>query len=150
MRVLGIDPASKCGWAVVEDADASRVASGVWRGASGGGERLASFWSWLQCLLDHYRPDVICYELPIIYKGRSPNLTSIEMGALIQVAAELRGMPYAGADNASVKVLAGGGGSDKAAIIAAARAFFPEAVIATDDEADALLLALYGAQELEW
>lgn len=159
MRVLGIDPASKCGWAVVEDADASRVASGVWRGdrLEGGGVRLAGFSNWLQGLLDQYRPGAIVVEAPIHYGGRAPNWTSPRIGGIALAAAQDRGLCWVEVLPSVLKKWATGkGNADKAAMVRAARSRLPEDCgaggidLKDDNEADALLLALYGAQELEW
>ncbi|HEY7762456.1 MAG TPA: crossover junction endodeoxyribonuclease RuvC [Actinomycetota bacterium] len=150
MTVLGIDPGTACGWALVTDG--RRVASGVWdlkpRRHEGGGMRFLRARSMLRQIVGSYPVDAVAYEE--VRRHMGVDAAHVYGGIVAVVAAELeeRSIPYRGIPFATAKRCATGkGNADKAAMVAAFVA--REGVEPADDnEADALFIALALLAEL--
>lgn len=143
MVILGIDPGTKCGWAVLRDGE--RIASGVWdlapRRHEGGGMRFLRFRNYLREVLS-YEVDAVGYEE--VRRHMGVDAAHIYGGIVAALTSELeeREIPYRGMPVGTVKKAATGkGNAAKFAMIAAALAHFGHHV-ASDDEADALFVAL--------
>ena len=153
MRVLGIDPGTHCGWALLDGE--SFVASGTLdltpRRHEGGGMRFLRFRTAFAAMLADLGPgDVVAYEE--VRRHLGTDAAHIYGGLVSQLSAEceLRGVPYRGVPVATVKKLATGkGNADKAAMRAeAARRWGGEWPAKREDEADARFIALALAKEL--
>lgn len=145
MRVLGIDPASKTGWAVLDDG--ARLAGGTWDlGKLDGGARLVRLQDALRDTITVARVDLVAYEA-VMGHGPSGSLATHLYGAIIGVllltCARLR-VPTVGVHVGTAKKLATGSGkADKRAMVRAARDRWGLPV--THDEADALWIAAAAA-----
>ncbi len=148
MTLLGIDPGTSCGWALIRDG--RHVASGVWdlrpRRHEGGGMRYLRVRRYLEQALEGV--DAVAYEE--VRRHMSTDAAHVYGGIVGQVAAvcEDREVPYKAVPVGTVKrVATGKGNADKAAMVAAFAALVgrdPE----DDNEADALFIALALHREL--
>lgn len=150
MRILAIDPGTRCGWAVWEDG--TIVAAGTWdlgaRRHEGGGMRFLR--------LARYLEEALCGVGAVAYEEVRRHLgvdaAHIYGGivATLSSACEARGVPYTGVPVATVKKLATGkGNADKARMIAAANARWGIELRPEDEnEADARWIAETAAEML--
>jgi Holliday junction resolvasome RuvABC endonuclease subunit len=152
MTVIGIDPGTACGWALLA-ADGSRIGSGTWdlrpRRHEGGGMRYLRARRMLAELLDAAGPDVVlAYEE--VRRHMGVDAAHVYGGIVAQVAAlcEERGVPYRGVPVGTVKKAATGNGSaSKGAMVEAAGVRWGgvearhASVAFGEDEADALWIA---------
>jgi len=142
---IGIDPGTKCGWAVLAD-DGTRIASGVWDMSSGrhegGGMRYLRARRLMWELLNSRLGDVVvAYEEVARHRGVAA--AHVYGGIVAQVTAvcEERDVAYSGRPVGSVKKHATGkGNANKPAMIAAAVDRWGFTLI-DDNEADALWIA---------
>ncbi len=144
VRVLGIDPAKRCGWALL-DRQGARVASGVWSLSEsrheGGGMKFLRLDRYLVEVLDGHRPMAVAYEE--VRRHAGVDAAHIYGGIIAAIArlCEERSIPFQGQPVGTVKKLATGkGNADKDAMIAAANARWSITVV-DDNEADALWVA---------
>jgi crossover junction endodeoxyribonuclease RuvC len=152
MRILGIDPGTKCGWAVLKDG--KRVASGVWnlapRRHEGGGMRFVRLVVYLK-EIEALEIDAVGYEEVRRHMGVDAAHIYGGIVATIQTWCESAKpqRPYLGIPVATAKKVATGkGNAKKEAMVAAAVGRFGVAP-ADDNEADALFIALALAEELK-
>lgn len=153
LRVLGIDPATKTGWALW--ASGSIVASGTWdlsvRRDESGGMRLIRLRAKLAELLNAEGFTVLAYEAA---RHGAPQM----QGALV-VHSELQGViklwcedlriDYRGYSPSEVKKAATGeGNANKAAMLEAARRAWP-GFAGDDNEADARFIARLAGEQLK-
>jgi len=149
--VIGIDPGTKCGWAVLGKAGA-RLGSGVWdlssRRHEGGGMRYLRARRYLSELLDAYPDAVVGYEEIRRHAGTSAAHVYGGIVAVITSACEAREQAYSARPVGSVKKLATGkGNANKERMIEAAKERW--GVDPSDDnEADALWIAEHLREEL--
>lgn len=152
MRVLGLDPGTRCGWAY--RAGDRLVGSGVWDLSGsrheGGGMRFRRLSVALKEVLHALgEPDVLVYELVRRHLGTD---AAHIYGGIIAVVTELceaRGINYYGIPVGTVKKLATGkGNASKDQMRAAAAERWSGGVIIDDNHADALWIAEAGLQEL--
>lgn len=145
---IGIDPATKCGWAVLS-AEGHRVASGVWllerRAGDGSGMLFVRFERLFRELLEAYPTGIVAYEQ---IANRFPGAAHVGLGiqAHIQRICEEVDRPYTGIPPATVKKHATGrGNANKQEMVLAAFERWPALAQAQrpvdDDEADALHVA---------
>jgi len=149
--VLGIDPASTCGWALVSHPHgltANRVASGIFRLARTGDAPGAKFVRLVDALDDleerNGRPSVVAYELPGLFRSSAAALSVWGIVAHVLAWAERRKIPTVAVPISTVKRRATGTGkaTGDQTIEWASRRF--RCSPATDDEAEALIVALLG------
>lgn len=144
MTVLGVDPATRCGWALL-DGDGARIASGVWdlsaKRHEGGGMRFLRLDRYLAEVLDGHQPTVVAYEEVQRHLGVDAAHVYGGIIAAIGRLCEARSIPYQGQPVGTVKKLATGkGNADKEAMIKAAERQW-KIKVADDNEADALWVA---------
>lgn len=160
--VLGIDPSTACGFAVLRD-DGSRVQSGVVRlhprAHQGDGGRFCNLVDHLDSLVRTFPLiESVAYEIPrnleIVVDGiRRPASATTYLGlygivAHVESWAERHGYHYCGFEPAKVKKVATGkGNAAKADVIAAMQQRFGDTIV-DDNEADALAIAVAGLVEL--
>ena len=144
-KTIGIDLATKTGWAVL-DADGARVASGTWvlsrRGAS-------AEWPVVELrrklieLQQAFPGAVIRYEEVARHAGTQ---AAHMYGALRMALFEAcKGTPYAGIPVGTIKATATGkGNANKEAMIEAANRRWAPHVVIDDNESDALWIAECG------
>lgn len=145
MRVLGIDPATRTGFAILDNGD--RLASGTWdlSGATTehGGLRFVRLQEALRDTIALARPDLVAYEV-VMGHGPGGVLTAHLYGALVGVllltCARLRVATLGVHVGTAKKLATGSGKATKAAMVRAARERWRHPV--THDEADALWIAL--------
>ncbi len=154
MIILGIDPGTKCGWAVVKDGGI-RIGSGVWdlkpRRHEGGGMRYLRVRRYVEELLaGSYGIEAVAYEEVRRHMGVDAAHVYGGIVAEITAVCEKRDpkLPYRGVPVGTIKKLATGkGNANKAKMIEMARAVFgcePK----DDNEADALWCAAALDREL--
>lgn len=142
MTILGIDPGTRCGWALIRDG--RHVASGVWNLRAmrheGGGMKFLRLRRYLEEALQGV--DAVAYEE--VRRHLGVDAAHVYGGIVGQIGAvcEERAVPYRGVHWGTAKKHATGkGNADKAAMVAAFCAVVgrdPE----DDNEADALFVAL--------
>lgn len=151
MRVLGLDPASKCGWALVElteSGDVRRLGSGRWTLHRTGDPRSLRFlrlWRELTSIQTVCRIDVVAYEKPGHYKSWDATAACFGIAMHVESWAKRHGVRCEAIAITDVKKLASGKGKcAKSHCEQAARRLFGHTV-SDDDEADALLVAWLAA-----
>ncbi len=146
MIVLGIDPGTRCGWALRRQ-DASYV-SGVWKLAvlsgEGDGMRLVRLSRFLEALLPAM-VDLVAYERVASHRGVYAAHVYGEITGEIKRVAEghrAAGITYVGIPVGTWKKAAGcKGNCSGETALRAAEARWPEHTFATDDEAAARWIA---------
>ena len=150
MVVLGLDPASKCGWAVA----GYKIHSGVWTlwdtKADKGEAKGVRYLRLLECqeaVQDTASLDLIVYE-QAHHRGAAATEYAYGYATHVQSFCARHNIPFAKVHSGTVKKFATGSGkASKEEMVEAARArwsgFEPE----TDDEADARFIALWGLEE---
>lgn len=141
---IGIDPGTRCGWAVL-DSDGARLASGTWdcsvRRGEGAGFRYVRFERCFRELLATYPLATLAYEEVRRHMGVDAAHVYGAIRGHLQRVCEESGVAYCPIPVGTVKKLATGkGNADKDAMVVAARARWghePE----DDNEADALWIA---------
>jgi len=125
----------------------SGVADFTKKRGEGNGWLFLRFRGWLEGLLDICGPDVIAYERAH-YRGGAATEVCVGLQTRVQELAEARGTPLAPVTTSELKKFATGNGrASKADMIAAARRHLgrkPE----SDDEADAVMIALWAAGQM--
>jgi crossover junction endodeoxyribonuclease RuvC len=151
VRILAIDPGTRCGWAVRHSAESWD--SGVWnlapRRHEGGGMRFLRLRAYLRELLDRFPPDLVAFEEVRMHRGADAAHVYGGVVAVIQEESEARRLPYAAIHYAHAKRAATGkGNADKAAMVAAASRRWPRPEPFDENEADARWIAEAAALEL--
>ena len=143
MRILAIDPGTKCGWAMGADE------SGVWDLAvqrhESGGMRFVRLRRHLEELLPL---DLIVYEE--VHRHLGTHAAHIYGGiiAIIQSFGEDHAIEFRGCPVGTLKKFSTGSGRDnKDDMMGAAQRFFPHAAIVDDNHADALCLLRWAREE---
>lgn len=151
MNILGIDPGTSCGWAVVGEGGVCML-SGVWdlrpRRHEGGGMRYLRLQSYLLQVLTAVQVKAVAYEEARRHMGVDAAHIYGGVVATIGSVLELRKTPYRGVPVGTVKKVATGkGNADKVAMMTAFQALTGRTP-ADDNEADALFVALALRKEL--
>lgn len=149
--IIGIDPGTKCGWALMRD-DGTLIASGVWdlspRRHESGGWRYVKVRQNLHELVYHgceNHSTRVHYEEVRRHAGTDAAHIYGGIVATIQAFCVEREIDYCGVPVGTVKKLATGkGNADKSAMLAAANARWPNMPTTDDNEADARFIALAG------
>lgn len=149
-RVLGIDPGTHCGFAVVDvDDRISVVASGVWELGSDVRRWSRLHSHLLQALRDH-RPDLVAYEQVHRHLGTDAAHVYGGLVAILQFVADGQGYPVVGVGVGRLKQRATGkGNADKSAVQVEAMRVLGRAAVPTSDEADALFVGLAAADDFQ-
>lgn len=143
-RFIGIDPGSKCGWAVLDE-EGRRVASGTWKlqggRFDGAGMRFVRLDSHVRELLSSGGEVVLGFEEVRRHMGTdAAHIYGGVVATVMRVCEEL-GVPYAGVPVGTVKRHGTGkGNAGKLEMVEAAEARW-EVKVADDNEADALWIA---------
>jgi len=139
---IGIDPATKCGYAVLNDAGGALL-GGTWnlqrRSGDGAGMLYVRFQRLFRELLEESPDSVVCYEQQA---NRFAGSAHIGLGIIahLQRICEEQQVPYTGVAFSTVKKVATGkGNSNKEEMVKAARARW--APVEDDNHADALWIA---------
>ena len=150
MRIVGIDPGTLSGWAILEDG--KRIASGVWQLKTnrheGGGMRYLRVRKYLEQLLDSYKIDALAYEE--VRRHMGVDAAHIYGGIVGQITAicEDRGIPFQAIPVGTAKKTATRkGNASKDDMIRAANEKWGLS-LTDDNEADALWMALTLENEL--
>lgn len=142
--IIGIDPGTNCGWAVL-NAEGGRLASGVWdlksKRHEGGGMRYVRMRRYLNALLEAFDVEAVLYEEVRSHKGSDAAQVYGGIIAMLAAVCEERPTPYAAIPVGTVKKVATGkSNASKAAMINAAKSRWPGAGD-DDNECDALWIA---------
>ena len=129
MFFIGLDQATKCGYAVLDDAG-NRVCSGVWdltiRPGEGAGFRYVRFVGYLRQLwssLDlNGKNAVLAFEKSVPIAGGNSSEVGGALIGHIQYQAEVKGIPYQAIHYATVKRMAVTGRASKLEMVQAANA----------------------------
>tara|TARA_B100001123_G_scaffold450928_1_gene625187 strand:+ start:3255 stop:3734 length:480 start_codon:yes stop_codon:yes gene_type:complete len=153
IKVLGIDPGTHCGWAVLNESG-DRDASGVWNlqpgRHQGGGMRFVKLRAYLSEVVDAYKEHslVLAYEEVRRHRGTTAAHVYGGVVAVITELCEDREIPYQAIPVGTIKKRATGkGNAGKEAVVAAAEKQWPHP-ISRDDEADALWCAMCLREDL--
>jgi Holliday junction resolvasome RuvABC endonuclease subunit len=151
MIILGIDAATKTGWAVYDTDEGGRlIESGVQdfskkRGESNG-LMFLRFRKWLDWMMRNIAPSVVCYEQSH-HRGGAATEIGYGLTTRIQEAAIKYGVEYAPVRTTTLKKHATGkGNADKELMVARARAILGREPV-DDNEADAVHICRWGAGE---
>ncbi len=144
MKILAIDPGTKCGYAM------SSTESGVWnlspRRHEGGGMRFFRLRNYLVSACEG--ADLVVYEEVRGHKGTDAAHIYGGIVAIIQEHCEMHSIPYSGIPVGTIKKFATGkGNSDKVTMLATARKAWPLTPIVDDNQADALWLLAWAMAE---
>ena len=153
MNILGLDPATLCGFALASDGEI--VKSGTWalpaRPDDHCGKRLVSLEDEILGLHANHRLDKIAYELAS-FGSHNPQVQAFhnEIAGVIKRVAYLIGpVPCIGFPIGTIKVFAcGNGRAKKPQMVAAAKLQFG-IVVRDDNEADAIFVAKLAEHEHE-
>lgn len=144
MRVLGLDLSSNSGYAVADNGEI--IVSGTKRLKGKLGQRLQEFEEWLRSFIREHCPDSIVYERPH-FRGYAATLSGVGLIATVEKISYETGLHCEGVHTATLKKFATNyGKANKAAMTGAANLATGKQleVVANNDEADAIHLALYG------
>jgi Holliday junction resolvasome RuvABC endonuclease subunit len=137
MKILAIDPATSCGWALSESM------SGVWdlrvRPDESTGMRLIRFRGKLEEVFRLWRPELVAYEASRNLKFGKAIAVAGELAGVLKVCCTDAGLEFIGFSATEIKKHATGkGNAGKDQMVEAARRRFPTVNIVDDNHADAL------------
>lgn len=153
MKILGIDPGSVCGWALLDTERPEAVISGVWiltppRGCSPGVRYLRLRSRLFDVLEAEKRVDLIAVEAAH-HRGGAATEYAIGVVTHCQAWAAENGADLLQVRAAHVKQLATGkGNASKEEILRSAVSRWPGYTFYSDDEADARFIAFTAMQEV--
>lgn len=155
MRVIAIDPGTRCGWAYTDAYRVEPDQSGVWDLSPPKGRRGARC-MWLADRLDELIGERSGHEVAVYYedvKGQKSLYAAQCYGSLvgaIESTCERRGVAYDSFHTSAVKIRATGkGNADKAAMVAAfADEYGREFPLKENDRVDALYILALGLEDL--
>jgi len=148
IRILGVDPGlRRTGWGMiaVHGNALSFVGAGTIRAPLDGAlaTRLAALYDGLDELVSAQRPDEAAVEQTFVNRDATATLKLGQARGIALVVPARAGVPVAEyAPNAVKKAVVGAGHADKVQIRAMVRVLLPLARFDSDDEADALALAI--------
>ena len=148
MIIIGIDPGLTCtGWGVVAKAGSrlSHVANGQIRtnAKTSMAERLVELDAGLAAVIAEYRPDAGAVEEVFSNKNPQSTLKLGQARGVAMLAVARAGLPVAEYSTKVVKkALVGTGGAEKLQVQAMLKVLLPGVVLAGEDDADALAVAI--------
>jgi len=148
IRILGVDPGlRRTGWGLIamRGNALSFVGAGTVRAPLDGelAARLAVLHDGLEELVDAHRPDEAAVEQTFVNRDAAATLKLGQARGIALLVPARAGIPVAEyAPNAVKKAIVGTGHADKRQIRAMVRVLLPLARFDTDDEADALAIAI--------
>jgi crossover junction endodeoxyribonuclease RuvC len=147
MRILGIDPGSRCtGYGIIDVAgdSATRVTHGVIRSSNGEfTERLGVIFAGLKQLIEEFAPSEAAIENVFVSRNASSALKLGQARGAAVCAAISMGLPVAEYSPRSVKqAIVGRGGADKVQVQHMVRVLLRLQDTPEEDAADALAVAL--------
>lgn len=146
MKILAIDPGSKCGWSsnCFGYLESGVVEFVIKRGESQG-MRFIRFSSWLQEMLTVLRPRLVIYEAPHHRGGAATNLL-VGMTTRIEEMCAMKEIQYTSVHSGTLKKWATGkGNANKNEMIWEAKKWKED--VTSDDEADAIILLKWAESE---
>lgn len=152
MNIVGLDLATKTGWACRKD---GITTSGLIEFKSGrfegGGMRFLKFQSWLEEFIPLVKPDVVFFEE--IRRHMSTDAAHVHGGLLAVLTSTLEKfdpkIPYQGLPVGTIKKHATGkGNAGKPLMVSSAKQKWPDQNIIDDNVADALWIMSLGLQTL--
>lgn len=147
MTYIGLDPATRCGWCVIDD-DGARIVSGVTDlSKPTKAQRAANMRTLLADLLDAYPGSVVCYEVVRRHRGTAAAHVYGAIEQAILEVCDLRNIEPLPVEVAAIKRCATGNGAAKKPDMVAAATRRWGIRVKRDDEADALWCAEAGRLE---
>lgn len=145
-RVLGIDPGTRCGFAVVDVTDTARiVTSGTWD-LGRGVRRWSLLRGHLQQAIEEHAPDLVAFERVHRHLGTDAAHVYGAIVAFVEYVADEHNRPIAEVKVGTVKQRATGrGNAGKDDVQTAAAQLLPDRRVPSPDEADAIFVALAAA-----
>lgn len=149
MKILGLDIATKTGWAVIENNQI--IESGVQDFAIKRGEspgmKFLRFRQWISELIDMTQPKFIVYEMAH-YRGGAATECCVGLITRVQEMAAAQGIEYTSVHSSTLKkFICGHGKADKKAIQEAMGKKFGITII-DDNHGDAIALCWYAVNEI--
>jgi len=150
MNILALDCATKTGWAAY--CDGAITESGVQDFAKRRGESnglmFLKFRKWLKEIVWLWKPDLIAYERAH-YRGGAATNVCVGLTTRVEEVAALAESELAAVTTTELKKFATGGGkASKEDMVAAAQGHIGRPPI-DDNEADAIMIAMWAANEYE-
>lgn len=154
MNILGIDPGTKCGYAIEGKGGHLVYASGVFdlraRRHEGGGMRYLRFLAHLKEIVQTMRIDAVAYEEVRHHQGVDAAHVYGGIIGVLSSWAEESEIPYKGVPVGTIKRVATGKGNSKKTLVeAAAVDFWPKVAVVDDNHADALWTAFTLGVEID-
>ncbi|MDR2527169.1 MAG: crossover junction endodeoxyribonuclease RuvC [Rickettsiales bacterium] len=156
MKVIGIDPGLiKTGWGIVEkqDNNIKYVESGtIYTNTKKSiGERLLNIYNNINYLIELYKPEQFAIEETFV--NNNP-ITSLKLGQARGIAiltSAINNIPFFEySPNSIKKSVTGVGKAHKEQIMAMIKYIFPSSVVKSEDEADALSVAICHCNHNNW
>ena len=149
MKILALDPATKCGWAL---GDGTLESSGTWdlstRSDESAGMKLLRLESKLVTIATAGKIDLVVFETPAHHTYPLALISHAKFIAVIERFCSRHEINYRGYPPTEIKKATTGKGNAKKEVVAAAvRAKFPELKLTDDNEADAIALYELARQE---
>jgi crossover junction endodeoxyribonuclease RuvC len=143
MKILGIDPGTQCGWAIIDGE--TRIDSGTWdlknKEHEGAGFRYLKVRRYLLALIIEHNPAMLSFEVVRSHKGTAAAHVYGGIVGQVKSVCEEVCLPFKGVDVGTVKKLATGkGNAGKPAMVKAANKRWA-CKVGDDNEADALWVA---------
>lgn len=152
-KVIGIDIADKCGWAVFDGDE--HQGSGVWDFSDpkrwhGGGMCFLKFRNNLSELAYKTRPDAIYFEEVRRHLGSDAARKYYGYVGNLMAWCEKMEIPFQSVPVATIKIAATGkGNASKDDMLAAAREHWPGVLVEDDNQADAMWCGVCGIMDLQ-
>ncbi len=150
MKILALDLGATLGWAVVKDPECRVLNYGEVRFNGDRGYRLWRFQDWLHRKVYEFSPDVLIFERPFC-RGLHATRSLWGMAGVAEAEAHGQGVTSLDIVPTTLKKWATGSGrADKELMIQAAEVLiYPDERTLREHEADAIILGLYAAENIE-
>lgn len=150
MKILALDLATKCGWAVKEDGRKAKHGTATFenRKWDGAGIRFVKFNKFLHDILAEHKPDLVVFEGVRRHRGTDAAHVYGGFMATLQAVCESNSIPYTAYGVTEVKKFwTGQGYADKNTMVKVARdkGYNPE----DDNAADALAVLFFAIEKLK-
>ncbi len=159
LNVVGFDPGTSFGfaWLQIKDSKVCLVDSGTWNMSpdkdmnEGAGARFIMAERYIKYFLGKVKPDIIVYEAVMQHRGIRAAHIYGGFEALINMVAEQKSIPYFCYVPSTIKKnVTGYGRASKDEVAKVLELFFPDVKFRTDDESDAVAIAITGARKQGW
>lgn len=159
LNIVGFDPGTNFGfcWLQIEGGKIRIIESGTWdmlpdqEMKEGPGSRFVMAERYIKYLLGNAKPKIVVYESVMRHIGTIAAHVYGGFEALIIMVAEQKDIPYFKYVPTTIKKnVTGNGRASKEEVADAVRGFFPNMKFRTNDESDAVAIAITGARKQGW